>query len=77
MVDVRVGSPVRGKDFFDRGREQILLWQLRYLLGVLQSDGYLVEVDGKYRFRSSMLRDFWLRRFGPGKSQGPSPRKAG
>jgi len=51
--------------------------QLRYLLGVLQSDGYLVEVDGKYRFRSSMLRDFWLRRFGPGKSQGPSPRKAG
>lgn len=46
--------------------------KLRHLLDVLRSDGYLVEADGRYRFRSSMLRDFWLHRFGPGAPQAPS-----
>lgn len=49
--------------------------QLGYLLGVLKSDGYLVEVDEKYRFRSPMLRDFWVRRFGSGKSKGAPTKK--
>jgi hypothetical protein len=36
--------------------------KLRYLLDVLQADGYLVEAGGRFLFRSSLLRDFWLRR---------------
>ena len=36
--------------------------QLRYLLDVLQSDGYLVAEGERFRFRSSLLREFWLRR---------------
>jgi hypothetical protein len=39
--------------------------KLRYLLDVLQSDGYLVAEDGRFRFRSSLLRDFWQRRIAP------------
>lgn len=35
---------------------------LRYLIDVLESDGYWVLDGGRYRFRSSMLRDFWVRR---------------
>lgn len=46
--------------------------KLRYLLDVLRSDGYLVEAGERYRFRSSMLRDFWLHRFGPGAPQAAS-----
>jgi hypothetical protein len=36
--------------------------QLHFLLDVLQSDGYLVMDGDRYRFRSSLLREFWLRR---------------
>jgi len=36
--------------------------QLRYLIDVLQSDGYLVLESERYRFRSALLRDFWARR---------------
>ena len=36
--------------------------QLRFLLDVLQNDGYLDEVDGRYRFRSALLRQYWARR---------------
>ncbi len=36
--------------------------KLRYLLDVLQADGYIVETGGRFIFRSSLLRDFWLRR---------------
>ena len=39
--------------------------RLHELLDVLRSDGYLVEHDGRIVFRSSMLRDFWLRRVMP------------
>lgn len=39
--------------------------QLRYLLDVLQSDGYLVMEAGRLRFRSALLRDFWARRILP------------
>jgi len=33
------------------------------LLGMLMNDGYLAEHDGKYIFRSPLLRDFWYARF--------------
>ena len=36
---------------------------LNWLLDVLVGDGYLVEAEGRYRFRSSLLREFWYRRF--------------
>jgi hypothetical protein len=39
--------------------------QLRYLVDVLQSDGYLVLEGERYRFRSALLRDFWSRRILP------------
>lgn len=35
---------------------------LRYLLEVLESDGYLIRLDGRYRFRLIWLREYWLRR---------------
>lgn len=35
--------------------------RLTYLLDVLSSDGYIVEQEGRYLFRSSLLRDFWRR----------------
>ena len=38
----------------------------RYLLDVLQSDGYLIQDDGRrYRFHSELLLQVWLRSFGP------------
>lgn len=40
-------------------RDEMLNW----LLDVLIGDGYLVEEQGRYRFRSSLLREFWHRRF--------------
>jgi hypothetical protein len=44
-------------------REAMLNW----LLDVLLSDGYLTQYQvrgiGRYRFRSNLLREFWLRRF--------------
>lgn len=33
------------------------------LLYMLINDGYLIEEDGLYRFRSPLLRDFWFNRF--------------
>ena len=33
------------------------------LLAMLQNDGYLMENDRKYVFRSPLLRDFWYKRF--------------
>jgi uncharacterized protein len=36
--------------------------QLHFLLDVLQSDGYLVSDGDRFRFRSSLLREFWVRR---------------
>jgi hypothetical protein len=39
--------------------------KLRYLLDVLDSDGYLVEDQERYRFRSPLLREFWLKRVMP------------
>jgi hypothetical protein len=38
--------------------------KLRYLLDVFQNDGYLVE-DAGWRFRSPLLRQYWLRRVAP------------
>ena len=38
---------------------------LRYLLDVLEGDGYLVQDGDRYRFRSPLLREFWLRRIVP------------
>ena len=32
---------------------------MRYLLGVLRNDGYLIDEAGRWRFRSSLLRDYW------------------
>jgi hypothetical protein len=31
----------------------------RYLLGVLESDGYLIEAEQRWCFRSPLLRDYW------------------
>lgn len=39
--------------------------KLRYLLDVLQNDGYLVEARNRWRFRSPLLREYWLRRLAP------------
>ena len=36
---------------------------LAKLLAMLENDGYLAEHDGKYIFRSPLLRDFWHRRY--------------
>jgi len=36
---------------------------LAKLLAMLQNDGYLVEHNGNYIFRSPLLRDFWYNRF--------------
>ncbi|MEO5731836.1 MAG: hypothetical protein ABI134_31150 [Byssovorax sp.] len=50
---------VLGKHFQDGAQRDD---KLRYLLDVLQADGYIVETGGRFIFRSSLLRDFWLRR---------------
>jgi len=47
-----------GEEWAVIGRDE----KLRYLLDVLLNDGYLVKESGQYRFRSPLLRDFWLRR---------------
>jgi len=36
---------------------------LSKLLEMLQKDGYLAEHNGKYKFRSPLLRDFWYDRY--------------
>jgi len=55
------------------GIEQSTVTQLRSTLGTgldldtyglllgLQHDGYLVKVDGRWRYASSLLREWWLR----------------
>ena len=40
------------------GRED----KLRYLLDVLENDGYFVEHAGRWRFRFPLLREYWLKR---------------
>jgi hypothetical protein len=37
--------------------------QRAYLLRVLENDGYIVEENQRWRFRSPLLRAWWLRRF--------------
>lgn len=39
--------------------------KLRYLLDVLEGDGYLVAEGGRYRFQSPLLRAYWQRRVAP------------
>lgn len=39
--------------------------KLRYLLDVLEGDGYLLQGGGRYRFRSPLLREYWRRRVAP------------
>jgi hypothetical protein len=34
---------------------------LRWIIDVLSNDGYLVEHDGYWRFRSGLLRRYWVR----------------
>lgn len=35
---------------------------LRFLLDVLENDGYLAREDDRFRFRSELLREYWVRR---------------
>ncbi|MCI5146150.1 MAG: hypothetical protein D3923_11630 [Candidatus Electrothrix sp. AR3] len=35
---------------------------LRYLLDVLENDGYLICMGDRYQFRLEWLREYWLRR---------------
>lgn len=35
--------------------------QLQWIIDVLANDGYLVEQDGRWRFRSGLLRRYWVR----------------
>jgi len=39
--------------------------KLRYLLDVLEGDGYLIADAGRFRFRSPLVREFWVRRVLP------------
>lgn len=39
--------------------------KLRYLLDVLESDGYIVQEGDRFRFRSPLLREFWVQRVLP------------
>ncbi|MGB0712309.1 MAG: AAA family ATPase [Gammaproteobacteria bacterium] len=39
--------------------------RLRYLLDILINDGYLLEADGRFRFRFPLLREYWARRVAP------------
>jgi hypothetical protein len=33
----------------------------KWIVDVLANDGYLVEQDGRWRFRSGLLRRYWVR----------------
>ena len=44
----------------DEEKKEVMLSKL---LEMLQNDGYLTDRDGKYIFRSPLLRDFWYARF--------------
>jgi hypothetical protein len=39
--------------------------KVRYLLDVLENDGYLVEEERRWQFRSPLLREYWRRRVAP------------
>ncbi|MFT7578440.1 MAG: AAA+ ATPase superfamily predicted ATPase [Myxococcota bacterium] len=39
--------------------------KLRFLLDVLENDGYIVKEEGRYRFRSALLREYWVARVLP------------
>jgi hypothetical protein len=39
--------------------------KLRYLLDILQNDGYLAEQQSRWSFRSPLVREFWLRSVAP------------
>jgi len=39
--------------------------KLRYLLDILENDGYLVILDDRYRFRLELLRRYWEKRVAP------------
>jgi hypothetical protein len=39
--------------------------KLRYVLDVLENDGYLVEHEKSWMFRSPLLREYWSRRVAP------------
>ena len=39
--------------------------KLRYLLDILHNDGYLAEDSRRWRFRSPLLREYWIRRVAP------------
>jgi hypothetical protein len=39
--------------------------KLCFLLGILQNDDYLVEEQKRWRFKSPLLREYWLRRMAP------------
>ena len=40
----------------------VIAAQLSQLLAMLQRDGYLLEQNGRYAFRSFLLREYWYRR---------------
>jgi len=44
----------------DREKVESVLSRLLYML---KNDGYLIEEEGLYKFRSPLLRDFWFKRF--------------
>ena len=54
-LEAALGDPTFG----DRDERR-----LRFLLDALETDGYLVEHEGRHRFQSPLLREFWLRRYG-------------
>jgi hypothetical protein len=33
----------------------------KWIVDVLSNDGYLVEHEGRWRFRSGLLRRYWMR----------------
>jgi hypothetical protein len=49
-------KPIMRELMRSRGADEQLT---RYLLGVLESDGYLVLDGERWRFRSPLLRDYW------------------
>jgi len=49
-------SPVMHELMRSRGADERLA---RYLLGVLESDGYMIADAKRWRFRSPLLRDYW------------------
>ncbi|MWB95182.1 hypothetical protein GON26_12495 [Flavobacterium sp. GA093] len=44
----------------DQEKAELILSKLIYML---RNDGYLIEEESKYTFRSPLLRDFWYNRF--------------